>query len=44
MHFTHRIECCFAAPIATSVGIDVVPIFGRVVSRAHETIISKAAL
>src|SRR5450631_3801198 len=40
----HFIECCthrFAAPTATSVRTDVVPVFGRVVSRAHETIIER---
>src|SRR5450631_970420 len=40
----HFIECCthrFAALTATSVRTDVVPVFGRVVSRAHETIIER---
>jgi hypothetical protein len=41
MHFAHSFECCFAAPVATSIRIDVVPVFRRVVWSSHETIVER---
>src|SRR5262249_40306026 len=39
MHSAHCPQRCFAVPVATSVWIDVVPVFRRVVGWRNETII-----
>src|SRR6185369_6032062 len=41
MYSTNRLKCCFAAPITASVGIDVVPVFGRIIGCSDETIIER---
>ena len=41
MNGAHRLQRCFADPIAPSIRIDVIPIFGRVVGWLGETIIER---
>src|SRR5262249_61864979 len=41
MQCAHVLKRCFPAPIATSVGADVVPVFRRIVGWPDETIIER---
>jgi hypothetical protein len=41
VHCAHRLKCRFAAAIATSKGINVIPIFRRVVSGPNETFVER---
>jgi hypothetical protein len=41
MNGAHRLQRCLAALIAPSIGIDMIPILGRVVERPGETIVER---